>query len=66
MKPPIPADDPDALSSGAADDLTDETQHLAYAEASYMLIECLMLMLIEHGLLSKENMVAAGIFLSPT
>jgi hypothetical protein len=34
-------------------------KHLAYAEASIMLLECLMLVLIEQRVLSKEQIVAA-------
>jgi hypothetical protein len=34
-------------------------KHLAYAEASIMLLECLMLVLIEQRLLTKDQIVSA-------
>jgi hypothetical protein len=37
----------------------EQTRHLAYAEASVMVIECLMLTLIEQRVLTKEQLVTA-------
>jgi hypothetical protein len=37
----------------------DEVLHLAYAEASVVLIESLMLVLVERGVLSKDELVDA-------
>jgi hypothetical protein len=34
------------------------TRHLAYGEAAVMLIECLMLILIEHRVLTTQQMIA--------
>ena len=35
------------------------TRHLAYGEAAVMLIECLMLILTEQGVLTTQQMIAA-------
>jgi hypothetical protein len=37
---------------------SETTRHLAYAEAAFMLIECLMLVLIERGLFTVDEMLA--------
>jgi hypothetical protein len=37
----------------------ERTKHLAYAEASLVLIECLLLTLLEQRVLSKEQIIAA-------
>jgi hypothetical protein len=39
--------------------VSEQTRHLAYAEASVMLIESLMLLLIEKGLCTNEQIVEA-------
>jgi hypothetical protein len=38
---------------------SEETKHLAYGEATLMLIECLMLVLIEHRILTAHELVTA-------
>ena len=43
--------------SSAANPVSEQTRHLAYAEASFMLIESLMLLLIKKGLVTNEQMV---------
>ena len=37
---------------------TETTKHLAYAEAAVMLIECLMLVFVERGLFSIDEIVS--------
>jgi hypothetical protein len=39
--------------------MSEEIKHLAYAEASLMLIECLMLTLIENNVLTTNEIVEA-------
>jgi len=39
--------------------MSEETRHLAYGEASLMLIECLMLTLIEHDVLTSHAIIGA-------
>jgi hypothetical protein len=37
----------------------EETKHLAYAQASIMMLECLLLTLVEQRILGKEQLIAA-------
>lgn len=46
-------------STGAGRGPSELVRHLAYAEASVMLIECLMHVLIEQRVLTQEGMVEA-------
>jgi hypothetical protein len=39
--------------------VSEETKHLAYGEAALMLIECLMLKLVDHNILTTDDIVAA-------
>jgi hypothetical protein len=39
--------------------VSEETKHLAYGEASLMLIECLMLTLVEHRILTTSQLLVA-------
>jgi hypothetical protein len=53
---------PPTQPDGTSDDRlvpSEETKHLAYGEASLMLIECLMLTLVEHRVLTTNEIVAA-------
>jgi hypothetical protein len=38
---------------------SEETKHLAYGEAALMLVECLMLVLIEHRIMTTHELVDA-------
>jgi hypothetical protein len=53
------SDSQSGLNRGEGDLIPSETtRHLAYAEASVMLIECLMLLLIEQRVLTSQQMIA--------
>jgi hypothetical protein len=49
---------PDSAADGEGL-VSEETKHLAYGEASLMLIECLMLTLVEHRVLTTNQIVVA-------
>jgi hypothetical protein len=46
-------------SPGAYIHVSEQIRHLAYAEASLMLVECLMLTLVEHRILTTAEIVDA-------
>ena len=48
---------PPSVSSSEPSGPTEETKHLAYAEASLMLIECLIMALMENGVVTGAQMV---------
>jgi hypothetical protein len=53
--PPVPPHNP----SEEPGLVSEEMKHLAYGEASLMLIECLMLALIERGVLTTHEVIGA-------
>jgi hypothetical protein len=57
MNEPKPGGTSGATISGAGPP-SETAKHLAYAEGAFALIECLMLLLIERGLFTVEEMVS--------
>ena len=49
----------DLVQSNSEPSASQATRHLAYGEAAVMLIECLMLILTEQGVLTTQQMIAA-------